>query len=282
MSNSKKGKSSWNWHELAKIIFIALITCILSVGGTLYLASHLKPELLVKYAWARAFTMPQEGKKHSYISGMVDLCSSQLITGSLCTITFNSEKDYSFDPNVQSYVGKIIVTNKGYLSAKTIRLGIAFMFPTKSLDIINSPNVETSLQPTESRSDLYPTHKTIEIDRLPPRESAFFTLIWTHEGPLTNLWGDTLRQDQYYIPEILFISSEEVLGTIEGYITLAQARELEAESISSSPMGFWDSALYVEKEGAQITIKQIDPSSVEAEIFIERKSINPSSPPIRN
>lgn len=269
--------------KVFEILLTMVIASVMSVITTFYIQSRSGPKLVLDYAWAIALTEQIQSEENEFGTFAIDLRTQSIIRGTAYKIKFEPKNGFSYTPNIRGYLGKMIIVNEGRTTATDVRIGIGYMFVT-DFSISVSPNVHAVLRSTDSTNQVevntaFPMRREIQIEVLPPGEKAFITLSWKLTSSTKDALGETPEPNSWYIPEILYLTSKETLGTISSFLPYDIISQTEGLSLSHSKQHFWDSGLYV-NEGTVLYMEQITDND---KIKIEVKagplhSINPSAP----
>ena len=282
--HSQSHKFHWAWRAL-EIVFTAVVASALTIVATLYIQHKNAPKLTVDYSWCTAVTMPYEDSKNEFVSILVDLQNQTVVEGGAFYFKVNakSEKDFSYLPNVRSYIGKIIVHNEGRAAANQVKIGVGYMFPA-DFSITVAPNVHAVLVPIDTKtygeSVYWPNRYEIQIEDLPPGEDAFVTLSWKLDSAARNEILGSVRPNKWYVPEILYLTSKETLGNIRSFIPSSTATQLQGDSLNDTIQPTWKPSVHL-KPGVTVETREMT-AEEKKKIHMQFDSLPPQNPSAPN
>jgi hypothetical protein len=262
-------------------MLVALLSSCLSVSATLWITSYFKPNLTVDYAWGFGVTEPITDETNAFFTGLLDLYHSTptFFRNTGWEIRFPSSRDYKFVRKDQSYIGILSIRNTGQATAKAIRIGLKFLFPAQDLKVFGSPNVSASVQAHIESVAPNPAVAVVSLDRLPPKDRAGVKLQWAHRAPVRNAFGDEFHADRYYLPTIIFITSDEGVGKVDRFVSIDDLVQEDLTDFVGGPTPLWAVNLIPVHGGTKMYWKRADMSKFEYKGVVENAGRNPSALP---
>jgi hypothetical protein len=248
-----------------EILFTATVAAILTVATTMYLQRNTAPQLSIDYSWCLATTQPYQVKSNDekpkaktpiedkFISFLVDLKTQSLVPYNTLMISIRSDKpnSYVYKPDQMNYVGRMVVENSGKTTATNVRIGLSYLFPSV-FEIKVSPNVRATLIPYDPKQaaksgEYWPYRNEIQIDDLPPNQKAFITISWKLSPSDVSQRGEVPQNAMYYVPEIIYFSSHEVLGKVRNFVSNESVVEVQGKTMSETMPPFYATSIVINK-----------------------------------
>jgi len=243
--------------------------------GRFLVKEYYRPRPVITYAWGFGFTKPFKDEPHTFASGVLDLYyqTPTAVPGTMTQYKFPSERDYTLVRNVQTYLGALMIENRGHSTANQIKLGLRFEFPVLNLKVVGTPNVHINHEAIPDLDESSLPHEIISVDRLGPNENTLLQLSWEHRAPAANALGEALQMNRFYLPQIVFVTSEESIGRVERFMPFAA---ITANAKYGFSTGFMKSLLKV-KGGSRIEWETLDSDAYKMEGVVPALGDNPSA-----
>jgi len=243
-----------------------VLPSVLSVVAAFFLATHLRPDLTVFFAYGEVIAFQINNEPNRFRTVLVDwLDEDGPRIVSATDVTFTSVKDVKWrSDRGREWISKFVIYNEGWVTANHITIGIGIPAGAELLKVVASPNISILSDKLVQTSASYPSFRKIDIERLGRSEQAVLTVLTTCScgSPArpkvadADLFIATDKSSKNYSP-VLFLSSEEGTGRIMDSLSIKDVFALEKGLYPSSTSGYWASSVDVAKNAAEPKLEPV-------------------------